>query len=102
MLILENEEKDAYIKELEIEIKEKTHHSDFLAQGAKIATQEATEREAKLEKMRLEKDLKEREAAEHLHEVEEKAKRVDELEKQMAVLNMEKDKLKLENGRLAD
>ena len=45
LLSLENDEKDAYIKELEIEIKEKTHHSDFLAQGAKIATQEATERE---------------------------------------------------------
>ena len=31
--------------------------------------------------MRLEKDLKEKEAAEHLRAVEEKAKRVDELEK---------------------
>lgn len=30
LLLLENDEKDAYLKELEIEIKEKTHHSDFL------------------------------------------------------------------------
>ena len=102
LLILENDEKDKYIQEMEVEIKEKTHHSDFLAQGAKIATQEAAEREQKLEKMRLEKDMKEREAAEHLAEVESKAKRVDELEKQMVLLNMDKDKLKAENNKLTD
>ena len=38
LLILENDEKDKYIQEMEVEVKEKTHHSDFLAQGAKIAT----------------------------------------------------------------
>lgn len=102
LLILENDEKDKYIQEMEVEVKEKTHHSDFLAQGAKIATQEAAEREAKLEKMRLEKDMKEREAAEHLAEVEAKAKRVDELEKQMALLNLDKDKLKGENSKLTE
>jgi len=66
LLILENDEKDIYIKEMEVEIKERTHQSDFLEQGAKIATQEAQEREARLERMRLEKDMKEKEAAEHL------------------------------------
>lgn len=52
--------------------------------------------------MRLEKDMKEREAAEHLAEVEAKAKRVDELEKQMALLNLDKDKLKGENHTLTE
>ena len=38
--------------------------------------------------------MKEKEAAAHLAMVEEKAKRVDELERQMVLLNMDKDKLK--------
>ena len=46
--------------------------------------------------------MKEKEAAAHLALVEEKAKRVDELEKKMVLLNMDKDKLKLEVNRLSD
>lgn len=56
--------------------------------GAKIAAQEAdqlqqaiSERESKMSQIRTEKDMKEREAAAHLSMVEEKAKRVDQLEK---------------------
>ena len=52
--------------------------------------------------MRLEKDLKEKEASSHLASVEQKAMRVDELERQMVLLNMDKDKLKVENNRLCD
>ena len=44
--------------------------------------------------IKLERDMKEKEAAAHLAMVEEKAKRVDELERQMVLLNMDKDKLK--------
>jgi len=46
--------------------------------------------------------MKENEAAAHLKMVEEKAKRVDQLESQMVLLNMDKDKLKIELGRLTD
>lgn len=56
--------------------------------GAKIAAQEAdqlqkaiSERESKMSQIRTEKDMKEKEAAAHLAMVEEKAKRVDQLEK---------------------
>ena len=67
-----------------------------------MATAEAQEREAKLERMRIERDMKENEAKAHLAEVEEKAKRVDELERQMALLNMDKDKLKAEYNKISD
>jgi len=42
--------------------------------------------------------MKEKEAADHLVEVETKATRVDELEKKLVLLGMDKDKLKSENG----
>ena len=45
---------------------------------------------------------KENEAKAHLAEVEEKAKRVDELERQMVLLNMDKDKLKAEYNKMSD
>ena len=44
--------------------------------------------------MKVERDIKEKEAAEHLALVEEKAKRVDELEGQLVLLRMDKDELK--------
>jgi len=43
----------------------------------KIETAEAKERELKMTKLKLEKDMKDKEAAAHLCMVEEKAKRVD-------------------------
>ena len=67
-----------------------------------MATAEAQEREAKMERMRIERDMKENEAKAHLAEVEEKAKRVDELERQMVLLNMDKDKLKAEYNKMSD
>lgn len=67
-----------------------------------IATKEAKEREAKLTQMKLERDMKEKETAAHLVMVEEKAKRVDELERKMVLLEMDKDKLKFEVNRLTD
>ena len=45
-----------------------------------MVTVEAQERETKLNQMKLERDMKENEAAAHLAQVEEKAKRVDALE----------------------
>ena len=52
--------------------------------------------------MKIERDIKEKEAAAHLALVEEKAKRVDQLERQMALLEMDKDRLKAELGKLND
>ena len=52
--------------------------------------------------MRTERDMKAKEAAAHLVVVEEKAKRVDKLESQMVLLEMDKDNLKKEVGRLKD
>ena len=46
--------------------------------------------------------MKEKEAKAHLEMVEEKAKRVDELERQMVLLNMDKDKLQKEVNVLSD
>lgn len=80
MLILENDEKDKLISELDLEIKEKANDADFAAQNVQIATEEVKERENKLTQMKLERDMKEKEAAAHLATVEEKAKRVDQLE----------------------
>ena len=51
-----------------------------------MATVEAQERETKLNMMKIERDIKEKEAASHLAQVEEKAKRVDELEGQLVNL----------------
>ena len=56
----------------------------------------------RLAAIKVEKDLKEKEAAAHLEEVEKKAARVDELEKQHVLLEMDKDRLKMENGKLID
>ena len=109
LLIVENEEKDKLIQSLELDLKEKSHHTEHLKMGAIMASQEAdqlqriaNEREAKLIQIKLEKEMKENEAAAHLKMVEEKAKRVDQLESQMVLLNMDKDKLKIELGRLTD
>lgn len=65
-------------------------------------TVEAAERETKLTQMKLERDMKEKEAAAHLAMIEEKAKRVDELEGQLLLLNMDKDNLKKEINILSD
>lgn len=54
----------------------------------------------RLKVIRSEKEQKEKEAADHLEEIEQKASRVDELEKQHVLLNMDKDKLKKENAGL--
>ena len=68
----------------------------------KIANEEAQERESKLAQIKLERDIKEKEAAAHLVVVEEKAARVDELEKQMVLLNMDKERLQREVHTLSD
>ena len=68
----------------------------------KIANEEAQERESKLAQIKLERDIKEKEAAAHLVVVEEKAARVDELEKQMVLLNMDKERLQREVHALSD
>ena len=52
--------------------------------------------------MKVERDIKEKEAAAHLALVEEKAKRVDELEGQLVLLRMDKDELKRQIGVLND
>ena len=52
--------------------------------------------------MRVERDMKEKEAAAHLALVEQKAKRVDQLEGQLVILEMDKEKLKRENNALTD
>ena len=84
LLIVENDEKDNLIQSLELDLKEKSHHTEHLKMGAIMASQEAdqlqriaNEREAKLMEIKLEKEMKENEAAAHLKMVEEKAKRVD-------------------------
>ena len=84
LLIVENDEKDKLIQSLELDLKEKSHHTEHLKMGAIMASQEAdqlqriaNEREAKLMQIKLEKEMKENEAAAHLKMVEEKAKRVD-------------------------
>ena len=46
--------------------------------------------------------MKEMEAAAHLAMVEEKAKRVDQLEGQLLLLDMDKEKMKKEIGILSD
>ncbi len=102
LLYMENDEKDKYVAQLELDLKEKSHHADHLTQGVKMANEEAQEREGKMTQMKLERDIKEKEAAAHLALVEEKAKRVDELEKQMVLLNMDKEKLKQEVNSLSD
>ena len=48
LLYIENDEKDKYITQLELDLKEKSHHADHLTQGVKIANEEAEEREGKL------------------------------------------------------
>lgn len=63
--------------ELELDLKEKSHHTEHLRDVVKIGTSEAQERETKMTQMKLERDMKEKEAAAHLAMVEEKAKRVD-------------------------
>lgn len=80
LLILENDEKDKYIQELELDLKDKSQHTELMSKGMNMATAEAQERETKLNQMKIEKDMKEKEAAAHLAQVEQKAKRVDELE----------------------
>ena len=102
LLILENDEKDKYVSELELDLKEKSHHTEHLSQFEKIATAEAQERESKMAQIKLEKDMKEKEAAAHLAMVEEKAKRVDQLEGQLLLLELDKDKMKKEIGILSD
>ena len=77
LLIDENDEREKYVKELELELKDKSQHSDLMSQGVKMANDEAQERESKMNQMKLERDIKEKEAAAHLAMVEEKAKRVD-------------------------
>jgi len=52
--------------------------------------------------MKHERDMKEKEAAAHLAMVEEKAKRVDVLEGQLLLLDMDKDKLKKEINILSE
>ena len=63
---------------------------------------EKDQTDKRLAAIKIEKELKEKEAAEHLAEVEKKAARVDELEKQHVLLEMDKDRLKMENGKLID
>ena len=48
LLILENDEKDKYVAELELDLKESSHHTEHLSLGVKIATAEAQERETKM------------------------------------------------------
>ena len=100
--IVENDELNKYVKELELDIKDKSQHTEHLSIGMKVQTEEAQERERKLNQMKVERDIKEKEAAAHLQLVEEKAKRVDELEGQLVLLRMDKDELKRQIGVLND
>lgn len=102
LLILENDEKDKYVRELELDLKDKSQHTEHLSRGMNMVTVEAQERETKLNQMKLERDMKENEAAAHLAQVEEKAKRVDALEGQIVILQMDKDELKRQVGVLND
>lgn len=83
-------------------MKEKSHHTESLTKETKLASQEAKDREAKIAQVKIERDMKEKEAAAHLGLVEQKAKRVDELERQQALLDMDKDQMKREINRLKD
>ena len=114
LLILEKDEKEKRIRELETEIERRATDADYNSQRVQIATEEAkdrenrlkvaaeeaAEREKKLNYMKLERDMKEKEAAAHLASVEEKAKMVDKLEAQIVLINMDKDALKRELNQL--
>ena len=52
--------------------------------------------------IKMERDIKEKEAAAHLIEVERKAQRVDELERKYTLLEMDKDQMKHQIGKLRD
>ena len=118
-MLTDNDEKENQIKELISDLSRKTSECEVLMTGLQNATQDqdkieklAKEKEVKmtalqveknmtdkrLQAIKIEKDMKEREAADHLIEVESKAARVDELEKKLVLLGMDKDKLKAENG----
>ena len=102
MLLIDNDEKEAKIKEMLTDLNIKTATIENLMQGLTQATEESDQvnkkakeiemkaKTALVEKeitdkrlvaIKMEKDLKEKEAAAHLEEVEKKAARVDELEK---------------------
>ena len=102
ILLIDNDEKDQKIKDLINELKIKQTQAETLLQGLSTATEEqnqinslykdmnlklkAVEVEKELSNKRLkvirtEKEQKEKEAADHLEEIETKAARVDELEK---------------------
>ena len=123
VLLIDNDEKEAKIKELITDLNIKTQTIENLMQGLTQATEESDQinkkakdlemqaRTVQVEKditdkrlaaIKMEKDLKEKEAKTHLAEIETKAARVDELEKQHVLLEMDKDRLKVENGRLID
>ena len=46
--IVENDELNKYVKELELDIKDKSQHTEHLSIGMKVQTEEAQERERKL------------------------------------------------------
>ena len=123
VLLIDNDEKEAKIKELITDLNIKSATIENLMQGLTQATAESDQNtkkakelemkaktysvekdltERRLVAIKMEKDLKEKEAANHLAEIETKAARVDELEKQHVLLEMDKDRLKSENGRLID
>ena len=109
LLLADNEEKETKITNLMVDLQAKSTMTESLAEGVKYANEEADklqadnkDKEIKLVQLKVEKEQKEREASEHLKQVETKAARVDQLEKQLVLLEMDKERLNRELNQMTD
>ena len=102
----ENDSLKAQIEDLRKDLEQRDFQNKTLKTAQKNATEEADLKSQQLAKdrERIENLKKEKEEADKQKQkvIEEKAARVDELEKKMTLMELEKDKLKKENYDLAD